>query len=335
MLKTQVKMNKFFKIQMNYNRSPPYTFADVYKHLLDCGITSTTKILSTSPSHSNQVLPVAIVNSGKMSREDVHRNISNRGSTDKRLNNNSKYRHSNGSGIQKNDYIKKRCECCGLTNREVHQLIHKYHDGTAKTCILRGPELIPDKHIRETVTQFNVKAKNMKRPPLPPKATLPSSPKVNLAHQSQAFDQEYDSEEDFYSKLLDQGDSFYQDANDEYFTYDHMDAEQELTSSPNPNVKPTVNMTQTNSPNETDQQIPYTPKMHSATRHHRDNSVMTDERNISHSSFQDMLNELTFTDRENEVVMKAVNLSPSEMLPDKLMMQDSMNSTPAFTKIWD
>ena len=164
----------------------------------------------------------------------------------------------------------------------------------------------------------------MKRPPLPPKATLPSSPKVNLAHQSQAFDQEYDSEEEFYSKLLDQGDSFYQDANDEYFTYDHMDAEQELTSSPNPNMEPTVNMIQTHSPNETDQQIPYTPKMNSATRHHCDNPVMIDVRNISHSSFQDMLNELILTDRENEVVMKAVNLSPSEMLPDKLMMQDSI-----------
>ena len=175
----------------------------------------------------------------------------------------------------------------------------------------------------------------MKRPPLPPKATLPSSPKVNLAHQFQDLDQEHDSEEDFYSKLLDQGDSFYQDTNEEYFTYDHMDAEQDLTSSPDPNVKPTVNMTQTRSPNETDQQIPYTPKMHSATRHHRDNSVMTDERNISHSIFQDMLNELTFTDRETEVAMKAVNLSPSEMLPDKLVMQDSMDSTPAFTKIWD
>ena len=333
MLKIQVKLNKFFKIQMNYNRSPPYTFADVYKHLIDCGITSTTKILSVSPSHSNQVLPVAIVNSGKMSREDVHRNISHRGSTDKR--NNSGHRRPFGSGLQKNDYIKKCCECCGLTNREVHQLIHKYHDGTAKTCILRGPELIPDKHIRETVTQFNVKAKNMKRPPLPPKATLPSSPKVNLAHQIQDLDQELDSEEDFYFRLLDQEDSFYQDKDEEYFTYEHIDDEQELISTPEPNVEPKVNMTQTCSPNETDHQIPYTPKLHSATRHHRDNSVTIDERNISHSIFQDMLDELTFTDRETGVAMKAVNLSPSDMLPEQLVMQNSMDSTPAFTKIWD
>ena len=334
MLNIQIKLNKFFNIQRNYNQVPPYTFADIYKHLLNCGVTSTTKILPVSSSNSDQVLPVAIVNSGKLSRDDVHRNISLNRNKDNRMNT-SGYKNSTSPRIQKQDYVKKRCECCGLTNREVHQLIHKYHDGSAKNCILRGPEFIPDKHIRETVTQFNVKAKNMKRPPLPPKATLPSSPKVNLAHHVQDVHQDSDSEELFYSKLLEQEDSFYQEKEDEYLIYDHVDTAQEMSSSPDPNISPKVNMTQVHSSNADKIKIPYAPKTHSAANHYVESTLNDNQKDISDSIFQDMLDELTFTEKSTGLAMKAVNLSPSDMLPEQLLLQNSLDSTPAYSKLWN
>ena len=57
-----------------------------------------------------------------------------------------------------NSYTPTRCEVCGLTQKECHQLMKNIHDPTdTNKCCFRGPKFIDDKQLRETVMQYNLK----------------------------------------------------------------------------------------------------------------------------------------------------------------------------------
>ena len=126
--------------------------SEIYNTLVDCDMIEVNNSIVTD-SMLTSTLPEPIVNAGTMSKEAV-----------------TKATTANKKTLDKNDYIAPRCECCGLTNRQIHLLIKQHHTGKADNCFLRGPDFLKDPHLKETVKQYNVKAKHIKKPPPPPNA---------------------------------------------------------------------------------------------------------------------------------------------------------------------
>ena len=91
-------------------------------------------------------------------------------------------------------YTPDKCEVCGLTQKECHQVWKSIHDPTdPQKCPFRGPKFIIDKQIRENVLQYNLKnsestmktangdtpQKQLQEEPKPPaSANIPTS-KIN------------------------------------------------------------------------------------------------------------------------------------------------------------
>ena len=83
------------------------------------------------------------------------------------------------------------CPTCGKTNREIIKNIHRLHPCTDHNCIFRGPSFIPDKPMKETIQQYNVK--NGSRPSSSIKNTTfesdpPVSPHLPHVKQTVSFD---------------------------------------------------------------------------------------------------------------------------------------------------
>ena len=51
------------------------------------------------------------------------------------------------------------CEACGLTQRELHQLLRHIHTKDPNECYLRGPSFIKHKDVCERINQYNLKHK--------------------------------------------------------------------------------------------------------------------------------------------------------------------------------
>ena len=55
-------------------------------------------------------------------------------------------------------YTPTRCKACGMTQKECHQAMKTIHDPDDPTkCCSRGPKYIADKHMKETIMQYNLK----------------------------------------------------------------------------------------------------------------------------------------------------------------------------------
>ena len=86
-------------------------------------------------------------------------------------------------------YRPDRCTVCSLTQKEAHQQMKTMHDPcNPDQCCFRGPKFIEDKHIRESIMQYNLKHPGPPNPstpetkvtPPPQPATIPS-PQMNSA----------------------------------------------------------------------------------------------------------------------------------------------------------
>ena len=67
-------------------------------------------------------------------------------------------RLSPGSVSQRDGYKPTRCKVCGHTQKEIHEMMWKIHDPSdPQKCCFRGPKFIEDKHMRESIMQYNLK----------------------------------------------------------------------------------------------------------------------------------------------------------------------------------
>ena len=112
---------------------------------------------------------------------------------------------STPSKLSSNPYNPTRCKVCGMTQKECHLAWNSMHDPNDPTkCCFRGPIFNPDKHIRETVLQYNLKhpeapnhsnsdkedtPKTIKTP-LPPDLTEISTPPPKCAYSKMVIPSE-------------------------------------------------------------------------------------------------------------------------------------------------
>ena len=104
--------------------------------------------------------------------------------------------------LKSNSYTPTRCDVCGLTQKECHQLMKNIHDPTdPNKCCFRGPKFIDDKQLRETVMQYNLKnpgppthnqkseltptVSQQNRPPIKPNIPTPVVNKVQYAYRGE------------------------------------------------------------------------------------------------------------------------------------------------------
>ena len=208
-------LNEFFRQPDNTNKTVKLTLEKIYtKYLKD---SNASKIISINQGEKNSNVGLndsivakndaslhnAIVNAGRMSREDIDRHRNH--TQDKRVTFDRRTQSSNGGS----GFTVKRCNACGLTNKELHHAIRTLHTCEPGTCFIRGPKYNSDKEIRENVNQYNLK--NMKDKGVvpdknrlgirPKEATLPN-PNVNHMNNDDDQDSEEGGEYD-YSDTID------------------------------------------------------------------------------------------------------------------------------------
>ena len=183
MRETMTSLSKFFRVPDNHFRDFPHNLQTIYKNdIIDkCApsmITPNAKYIPIQPQ-------VASVNARLHTNEDTSQN---KNSDEEKLHDviiNAA--RATMSTTDNTSYKPTRCKACGLTQKECHQAMKAIHDPDDPTkCCFRGPKYITDKHMKETVMQYNLKntgdyPATIQDTDKPPQKAFIPHPKVNAA----------------------------------------------------------------------------------------------------------------------------------------------------------
>ena len=134
-------MKRFFKKLTWITQSIPHTIEDIYEELDAADVKPTISV--------NEDLPKPNANAGRAGRDELR--SQNR---DRKFPNHIHKKNE----VDKSNWGENRdktCKACGYSNREIHRLLKKVHNGNSKECLLRGPSFNKDRQMRERLNQFN------------------------------------------------------------------------------------------------------------------------------------------------------------------------------------
>ena len=170
-------INKFFRQPNHHTLTLTCTIDDIYEELYDTKIDLTLTTKSSTQMFHSPKPSTPHIRSGRMQKSDMkhpHSTLADHNS-------------HRSAYPPRSDNSPLTCEACGLTQRELHQLLRHIHTKDPKECCLRGPSFIKHKDVCERVNQYNLKHKTdtkvsydtslSKRPPKhasipPPSANL-------------------------------------------------------------------------------------------------------------------------------------------------------------------
>ena len=181
---TMTELTRFFRRPDNHFMDFPSDLQTIYKDdIIDrCApsrITHTAKYNPPQPQIAS--MNAALPENDDTSQEE--RELEDDDLPDPRIN---AARATMGNS-DKTSYTPTRCKVCGMTQKECHQAMKTLHDPDDPTkCCFRGPKYIAEKHVKETVMQYNLKNKGDYPPTTqdkdkpPQNASIPN-PKINAA----------------------------------------------------------------------------------------------------------------------------------------------------------